>query len=182
MIAIMLKSINRQLEEIAGSEQAFGERQFLFHRGDSITAIYLILEGSVHLTRHQSDGATLILQRAEAGSILAEASLFAARYHCGAMAVSATRVRSVPKRAIRSRMIESPEFAEAWIAHLSHEIQKARHRAEILSLKTVSARLDAWTDWQDGILPAKGEWRSVAAEIGASPEALYRELAKRRSR
>jgi len=30
-------------------------------------------------------------------------------------------------------------------------------------------------------LPAKGEWRSLAAAIGTSPEALYRELARRRA-
>jgi hypothetical protein len=55
-------------------------------------------------------------------------------------------------------------------------------RAEILSLKTVSARLDAWMDWNGGVLPNKGEWKLVAGEISVSPEALYRELGRRRDR
>jgi hypothetical protein len=32
--------------------------------------------------------------------------------------------------------------------------------------------------WNDGV-PKKGERRRIADEIGVSPEALYRELAKR---
>lgn len=32
----------------------------------------------------------------------------------------------------------------------------------------------------DSGLPAKGEWKSVAQQIGVSPEALYREIARRR--
>ncbi|MCP4184697.1 MAG: hypothetical protein GY761_15500 [Hyphomicrobiales bacterium] len=47
-------------------------------------------------------------------------------------------------------------------------------------MKKVSERLDAWLDWYSGELPHKGEWKEVAAEIGVSPEALYRELASRK--
>jgi hypothetical protein len=51
-----------------------------------------------------------------------------------------------------------------------------------LSLKTVAERLEGWLIWRGGGLPPKGAWKDIAAEIGVSPEALYRELAKRRSR
>jgi len=47
-------------------------------------------------------------------------------------------------------------------------------------MKKVSERLDAWRDWRDGDFPAKGKWKELAAEIGVSPEALYRELSKRK--
>jgi hypothetical protein len=50
----------------------------------------------------------------------------------------------------------------------------------MLSLKTVAARVDAWTAFNDAQLPPKGQWRQVAAEIGVTPEALYREFARRR--
>jgi CRP/FNR family transcriptional regulator, dissimilatory nitrate respiration regulator len=48
----------------------------------------------------------------------------------------------------------------------------------VRSLKTVAARVDAWMSLNDRPLPPKG--RQVAAEIGVTPEALYRELADRR--
>jgi len=41
--------------------------------------------------------------------------------------------------------------------------------------------LDAWLALDDGNLPPTGRWREVAAEIGVSPEAFYRELATRRA-
>jgi hypothetical protein len=45
----------------------------------------------------------------------------------------------------------------------------------------VAARLDAWIASNDGNVLGKREWKIVASQIGVSPEALYRELAKRRS-
>jgi len=47
-------------------------------------------------------------------------------------------------------------------------------------LKTVAARLDAWLAFHDNQLPPRGKRVEFAREIGVSPEALYRELARRR--
>jgi CRP-like cAMP-binding protein len=70
--------------------------------------------------------------------------------------------------------------ARAWARHLAQEVQRARAQAEILSLKTVAERVDAWITLNDDALPPKGYWHQVASEIGITPEALYRELARRR--
>ena len=53
--------------------------------------------------------------------------------------------------------------------------------AEILSLRTVAERLDARITWRGGEVPPRGTWKTVASELGTSPEALYRELARRRA-
>ena len=60
-------------------------------------------------------------------------------------------------------------------------MQAARFRSEILTRKTVSERFDAWLGLPGNGLPPRGEWKTVAAHIGVSPEALYRELSRRRS-
>lgn len=57
--------------------------------------------------------------------------------------------------------MKSPEFADFWANHLAQELQRARLRSEILSLKTVAARLDAWIAWNCGHSPEKGEWKLV---------------------
>jgi hypothetical protein len=86
---------------------------------------------------------------------------------------------SMPARGLPEERSRDQVLCEAWARHLAHEVQKARLHAEILSLKTVAARIDSWTDWH-GALPEKGRWVTVAQQIGVSPEALYREMAKRR--
>lgn len=53
-------------------------------------------------------------------------------------------------------------------------------RAEILSLKSVAAKLSAWMALNSDALPPKGRQHLVASEMGVTPEALYRELARRR--
>jgi hypothetical protein len=63
----------------------------------------------------------------------------------------------------------------------AREVQIARFRAEILSIRRLSDRLDAWLDLNGGVLPEKGRWLSLAGDLAVAPEALYRELAKRRN-
>ena len=88
--------------------------------------------------------------------------------------------RAVARSAVRTLLTVDPGFAEAWALHLANELQATRLRAEILSLRTVAERLDAWIAWNGVGLPPRGTWKTVASEFGTSPEALYRELARRR--
>ncbi len=86
-----------------------------------------------------------------------------------------------PKAVFLKRLQADDALSDQWAAHLARTVQAARYRSEILARKTVADRLDGWLAWQGDALPAKGQWKSIAAEIGVSPEAFYRELAKRRS-
>ena len=180
MIAIMWSAIEAHLNGLRARQQHFESGQFLFHRGDRVEQIYLVRSGSVHLVRHQNDGSVLILQRAAPGSILAEASLYSEKYHCDAVAFGPVETRTFTKASVKKLLANNPRFADGWARFLAHELQEARLRSEILALKTVAARLDAWMEWRGAGLPAKGEWKLVANEISVSPEALYREIANRR--
>jgi CRP-like cAMP-binding protein len=167
------------LHDVQPRTVALGSGQYLFHIGDRVRAIYLVKEGWVHLIRHQNDGTVLILQKSGPGSVVAEASVYSETYHCDAVASGPAQLRSFAKADILLRLHDDRDFADAWAKHLAHELQKARLHAEILSIKTVARRLDAWIVSHDGDTPRKGDWKMVANEIGISPEALYREMAKR---
>ncbi len=180
MIAIMSKSMEPYLKELRSRQQQFKKDQPVFHRGDTVTDIYFVRSGAIHLVRHQSDGSVLVLQRAGAGSILAEASLYSTTYHCDAVAFGDTETRAYAKTGLKKLLARSPELSNIWANYLARELQSSRLRAEILALKTVAARLDAWIAWNGDNTPQKGEWKLVASQIGVSPEALYREIAKRR--
>ena len=154
---------------------------YLFRLGDEVSVLHVIDDGEAHLVRHRADGGALVLQRAVANTVLAEASVFSKCYHCDGVAVRPTRTLAIARNAVRLLLAEDPRFAESWTIHLSRELQATRLRAEILSFRTVRERLDAWIGWNGESLPTKGTWKTVAKEIGTSPEALYRELARRRS-
>ncbi|WP_436038977.1 Crp/Fnr family transcriptional regulator [Rhizobium sp. LjRoot98] len=180
MIAIMSEKIIRCLQPKAVAQKSFAKGDHLFHRDDPVRGLFLITGGCVNLVRYQVDGNQALLQRSTAGTVLAEASLFSDRYHCDAVAATATDAILVPVNEVLRLLEHDLIFAGEWMAHLSRELLSARKRSEMAALRTVSARLDAWIAWNDDAFPARGDWRGLADELGVSSEALYRELSKRR--
>lgn len=177
MIAIM-SPITQRLLALADAEVALASGQSLFLTGDPVRHLYVVLEGSVRLVRHQASGAAVVLQRARANELLAEASLFASRYHCDALSEHGASLARVPKAKILQAQREDAGWLTDLAMHLAREVQQARARAELLSLRTVRERLDGWRALH-GELPARGRWIDVAQAIGVTPEALYRELARK---
>ena len=161
-------------------EQKLAVDEMLFRAGDPVRSLFDIVAGRLRLIRSLPHGFQLTLQRAGPGAILAEASLFAGRYHCEAVATEPSVVRVTSLRRIEAAFASDPGLARAWTRHLALEVQRARAHAETLSLKRVAERVDAWIALNDGTLPSKGRWRHMASEIGVTPEALYREIAQRR--
>lgn len=151
----------------------------LFTRSSPVVYLWLIHSGSVSLERHLPSGDPFVLHNAEAGDLLADASLFAEVYHCDAVVRANAMVASMPKERFVRRLQNEPEAAIALLARASHEVQVQRARVEILRLKRLSDRLDAWLELH-GHHEARG-WVGVAEAIGVSPPALYRELARRRT-
>lgn len=154
--------------------------QTLFRRKDPVLRMFRVEEGEIHLVRYQKSGQALTLQRANRQAVVADASLFAKEYHCDAMAQVDTVVSSVRVPEFKDFLRANSEASLSWMIHLGRTAQDARFRAEMISLRTVDERLSAWIDWHQSDLPQKGQWRSLAEELGVSSEALYRTLAKRR--
>jgi CRP-like cAMP-binding protein len=182
MIAIMSETLIEAMSRLAGRQRVLAAHQILFRVGDPVQSLFIVKDGAVQLVRALPQGSALTLQRAGPGTILAEASLFAETYHCDAVASAPSTVRAVPRRRLEDALAEDPAFSRLWACHLAGEVQKARAVAELLSLKTVAERVDAWLVLNASRLPSRGSWRLLASEIGVSPEALYRELGARRSR
>ena len=178
MIIIMLEEILSALPNDSSLVRCESDTN-LFCRGDAVNFLFLLLAGEVVLTRHLEDGTELILCRAVGPCMLAEASVYSVSYHCDAVALSECKLRKIAKHDFISLLESSPKMAHLWSAHLAQMLQAARQHSEILRLKKVCDRVDAWLALNDGELPPKGERKEMAAQIGVSSEALYRELATR---
>jgi CRP-like cAMP-binding protein len=135
-LIVRLVGLSRQTVDLAAEEA-------LFRAGDRVTTLYVVIEGALRLERVTPLGARLILQRATAGEIVAEASCFADTYHCDGIAITPSRLSALSLPAFRKACAD-PTLIAAFAGHLAQRVQDARARAEILSLKTVQARLDAW--------------------------------------
>lgn len=158
----------------------FGAGEVLFRADDKVVSMILILDGRVNLVRHSDHGLRMILHRTDAGQILAEASAWSDAYHCDAVVSSPCVAAFLPRQVFRTRLQAEPALADRWAQSLAQAVQAARVRAEIRSLPKVSDRLDSWLS-EGHVLPDKGHWQDVAAELGVTREALYRELARRRN-
>lgn len=180
MIAVMSRSFWEAASELAGPARLLDEGATLFACGDPVRYLHRVRSGVVHLVRCDVSGRELIVQRASAGDIVAEASVFAARYHCDAVAVCPSVLETMLVLPLRARLCADPVLSEAFAAHLAQQVQRTRTMAEIVTLRTVAERLDAWLIFAEASMPPRGEWRHLAERLGVTPEALYRELARRK--
>lgn len=178
MIRIM-SDLAARLLDLSSTRRALASGEQLFRIGDRVERIYLVLSGEVALERISTDGNRLILHWARAGDIVAEASYFARHYHCDAISMTKSQVAGIALAHLEAASRSDPGLMELFARHLAKELQQTRIRAEILSLRRVSDKLDAWLLFHDA-LPDKGQWLILAHEIGVTPEALYRELGRRR--
>ena len=180
MIVIMSHFPLRLLDGLAEDLLEVDDGQRLFSRGDTIRWLYIVRTGEVHLIRHLEAGRELIMSRSGPDSMVAEGSMFSDHYHCDAVSVGPSRLSRFERGAVQDRVSADPDAIRAWSLWLTQSLQAARTRAEILSLKTVHERLEAWFALHPESEKTPSTWKSVAHEIGVSPEALYRELARRR--
>lgn len=158
-------------------ERSLGRGETVVRQGDPVRRMYLVREGCIELKRPQADGGMLTLHKAETGSLLAEASLFAQRYHCDATCNASTRVAHLPKTDVLNTL-EQRGLGLLALSASAREVQTLRSRLEIMRLKALRNRLDAYLELYGK--PDAGGWVRVADWIGVTPEALYRELARRR--
>lgn len=149
----------------------------LFRAGDPVQFAHVVDHGRVALQRVLPGGDILTLHVVGAGELVAQASLFAKTYHCDGVCVTDTTVAALPK-AKAVAMLTDKGIAISAFATVSRDVQLLRARVEVLRLKRLSSRLDAYL----GLFgpPPSGGWANVAEWIGVSAAALYRELARRR--
>ena len=113
----------------------------LFYSGSKTVGLYEVLNGTVCLVRTDRSGREAILQRASAGDILAEASLFSSMYHCDAVAKTAATVRLYPKAVLLAELQRDPKIAQAFAAMLARQVMTLRTRLEQRNIHSARDRV-----------------------------------------
>jgi CRP-like cAMP-binding protein len=138
-------------------------------------------QGRLRLVRHTVDDHLVVLHTAREGDLFAEAALFSDTYHCDAITVVTSRVRTYPKDALLAVLRRDPALFEAFAARLTHQLQALRARLELRNVRSARERLlhylalvagpDGRTVKVDGLL------QDIAFDLGLTREAFYRTLA-----
>lgn len=162
------------VRELAGGE-------VLFEQGTLAAALYRVESGRLRLVRRSVDDHLVILHTARRGELFAEASLFAERYHCDAVAAAPSRIRIYAKARVLEALRTEPAFAEAFMAQLARQLQELRARMELRNIRSARERVLQYFRLQASPrgrnVAVDGQLQDIAAEIGISREALYRTLA-----
>lgn len=153
----------RTLDFVAGD--------ILFRQGERTRGLFLVERGAVQLVRNGPAGEKVVLHRSQSGECFAEASIFADRYHCDAIAAEASRIILIGRQAILAAFAD-PEFSRSFNQHLARQLQQQRHILEIVAIRSAEDRVFA------GLLAGllKGTVIDFAATLHLSHEATYRAL------
>jgi len=168
--------------EAAGIERALKAGQVLFRGGQRTAGLYNVIAGAVRLVRVDRAGREAVLHTACAGETLAEASLFAATYHCDAIAMTDAVVRLYPKAVLLAEFERDPRAAQVFMAMLAHQIMNLRTRLEQRNIHSAHDRIRHYLALNTGAdgrtVKVTGTLKNLAVELGLTHEALYRTLAE----
>ena len=154
--------------------------EVVFNQADPAEVVFWISRGRLRLERHLASGRVVTLSVARAPAILAEASLFSHRYHCRAVAEVSSSVAAVPKATVLDLLESDAAFARSLVHALASEVRSLRRLLELRNVRPAAQRLvDYLALKQDQREPCDDRpVAALATELGLSPEALYRLLAR----
>ena len=151
---------------------ALGETLFL--QNSPTTGLFYLIDGTIDLKRVTNSGHSVMIHRARNGATFAEASIFSDTYHCTAVAVSEALVIECKRAAISQLLDTDIDFARSIASRFASQIQEARRRVELLSIRAADQRVLAAL--RDGLLVE--DITTFADIIGLAPETVYRSLAQ----
>lgn len=155
------------------THRLYGPGQTVFHQGGSPGSLYYVLTGDVTLVRHTKAGQAVVLHRAGAGEVIAEASLFSQHYHCDCVTQSQSQLVAIRKSSVLELLASDTKFAAALVQRLAGQVQGYRRQLELQSIRSANDRVLAGL--ADGWL--KSSIMQFAGDMGLSHEATYRALA-----
>jgi len=156
--------------------------EYVFYQGDPARYIYAVKTGEIRLERPTLEGRSVLIHVAGNKDSFAEASLFAEKYHCNAIATVASTIHIYPKDLILKALQSQPDKAEKYIALLSSHVRNLRAKLELRNILSARDRimqyflLIADADTREIILHVP--LKEMAAELGLAYETFYRQLAR----
>jgi CRP-like cAMP-binding protein len=156
--------------------------EVLYRQGDPARYIYALEMGRIKLVHYTADGKTVTFQVIEAGESLGEPALFSEVYHCDAIAEVRSRVIAYPKPLLLNALDDHPHLAHDMIKQLIVKMKGLKLRLELREIRSAHDRVLQYLRYMaqpdQTTINFDRPLKSVAADIGLTPEAFYRTLAR----
>jgi len=154
----------------ASVERRYAKDAILYHAGDAVDGLYIILSGRVRVSRVTADRVEL-LHTEDAGGVLGEIPVFGGGpFPATASALEVTRCAHVPLAAIRRLLLEDPAFTRFALHRLAERARGLLKRIDELTATTIAARV------ADYVMTRSGGALGVPFALGVSQDELAREL------
>lgn len=163
---------------------ALRRHQQLFRLGDPVRAIFFVRDGRVDAERVTPDGTRLVMLSAAAGEFFVESALAVDCYTCSARARTDSEVMALPKLAVLDALRNDSAFAMAFLQAQLRNARRQCSRYERLRLRRAEDRVIHFLACEagpDGRVRFDVPLTQWADELGLTPEALYRALARLRA-
>lgn len=167
-------------------EQELIKGTALFHEGEAMDRLYLVLSGWVTLFRDTSTGQRAVIRVFGPGETLAEAALFLdSVFPASGEVAEDARLASIDRIAFEQLLANSPRVATGMIASLAMHLRALTVEVEQLKTRTATERVAAFLltccpDRQQGDCTFELPYDKslIAQRLGMQPESLSRTLAK----
>lgn len=161
--------ISRELEK----------KQVLFNEGDTGSAVFILVTGSVQLYKTAPDGRRIVIKVVKPGELFAEVVLFEQScYPVNAIALTRGQVFAVPRDQF-SELLQESTFRGDFLCSLMSKLRFLADQIQYLTSHDVEDRFFLFLEEQygrGGTMVVNISKKDVAAAIGATPETLSRLL------
>lgn len=151
--------------------------QILFQQGEPTKAIFWVESGRLRLVSFTSQQ-MITHYLVNPGESFAETALYFDTSGCTAIAEQASQVVAIPKQAFLEALKQFPTLSEQYLAHLTQRFSELKKLLELRSIRSAHDRLLHYLYHQlppgQLTVPLKQSIKSLAIELGLSPEVLSR--------
>ena len=116
---------------------------FIAYQGDTVDALYMLLEGSVKTEMILESGTVMNIETIEAPNPLAPAFLFAEnnRFPVDVIALENSAVMIITKESVMKQLAANEMFLQSYLAFNSNKTNFLSERIKLLSIKTIKGKL-----------------------------------------
>lgn len=157
-------------------------RETLYAQGEPGAMLFVLLDGSMKLTRRTDGAREHVIRLVRPGEVLAEAALFSGgAYAATATALEESRVLAVDAQRLAAQLRRDPHLAWNVLQRLGKRIEELQTQTELLATHTAEQKVAAYlmnryrvVAPEDAVIASSCRRSDLASLLALAPETLCR--------